>query len=53
MTYLVIAIGPGGNTRCIFTTTPEIPENWVQPGEVAFVIQPLAISETHTHGVPR
>jgi hypothetical protein len=46
--YLLIAVGATG-TRVAQTTTPRVPEGFVGPGEVAFVVEALDCSIMHTH----
>ncbi len=50
--YLLIAIGPNG-ARCGITTQSTVPDEFVQPGEVAFVVQPLDIRARHNHEGPK
>lgn len=51
MTYLLMALDANGQVRWAQTTTPEVPEGWVRPGEVGFVIEPLDIVARHTHEI--
>lgn len=38
--YILIGIGPDG-TRCSWVANPVVPEHWLMPGEMGFVVQPL------------
>jgi hypothetical protein len=51
MPYIVIAIGVNGVTRTAFIAEPHVPDDFVQPGEIAFVIEPLSIASRHNHEV--
>jgi len=46
--YILIAIGPEG-ARCAQTMTPEVPEDFVRPGEIAFIVVPIDIKTKHDH----
>lgn len=50
-TYLLIGVGVDGDIRIRQTTLSEVPENFVMPGEIAFVIKPLDIKARHMHEV--
>lgn len=49
--YLLIGVGADGDIRIRQTTVSEVPENFVMPGEIAFVIQPLDIKARHMHEI--
>ena len=49
--YLVIAIDANGSVRCAQTTEPYIPAEFVQPGEIGFLIQPMEVFARHAHGI--
>lgn len=51
MPYIVLTVNPRGEVRVVQTTRPEVPDGFVAPGEVAFVVEPLAIKARHDHEV--
>jgi hypothetical protein len=46
--YILIFIGPEG-TRWLQTMNPEVPEDLIRPGEMAFTVHPLDFKAKHSH----
>ena len=49
--YLLLSVTQDGKVRYSFVETPEIPEGWLRPGEMAFVVEPLTVLGRHMHQI--
>lgn len=52
MIYLLIAVDANGRVRIAQTTDVIVPEDFVRPGEIAFVVEPIDVKARHAHEVP-
>lgn len=48
--YILLKIDINGKVQASLSTSPEVPEMFVLPGEVAFTVQPLDVAARHSHG---
>ena len=44
-----MSVRPDGTCRWAVTDSPEIPDNWIMSGELAFVFKPLVMKAQHSH----
>lgn len=51
MSYILLGIGPDG-LRCAEVTDPQVPEDFVKPGEVVFTLHVLDVKARHNHEMP-
>jgi len=49
--YIVIKITSDGRVQAIRSTKPEIPEGFVQKGELAFIVHGVDFEGRHNHEV--
>lgn len=50
--YVLIKVDALGRLQAGMTTTPEVPDNFVQPGDVAFVVHAVDFKARHNHEGP-